>query len=400
MANHIIEEHLNSNDFHKDLTTNGIKPKTLSSENGLTKVSVTETNTIEFQVNNASAGEVDSSGKFDIELKNHSNLPFFTDICLFDSDGKDISFVETIDILEDEVLTLRFNAFNTGFIDANITAFARRGNVLENISTFSGINEGLNSQTLTFTETDINALRAGSGDIRLNFIFDSSEYEGTCIKVGQSIPTEQTLTSGTLKIYSEQARNDLVTIADTIAYESIIFSTIYSGGTSNIELYETNVPVTFFLDVSGNNVDLSADASVTFDGYTSLKNGDYVLIYGHGTNFYSVLISNKSDRDIPTRIIRTSLDIPVSALPTTTTDNFITFTNGNSEAKTYILYLASVSLGTVTNAPVGLNSFKFQIDANKWSVISGVISGGTGFYSIYNQTDDVTEDSGVYRYDY
>lgn len=98
MPKHIQEGHLNSNAFHKDMTEDGIRPKTLSSENGLTKVSVTETNTVEFQVNNTSAGKIESDGKWDINLKNDSDFTKVNEANTFTESQnilKDSAFVKT-----------------------------------------------------------------------------------------------------------------------------------------------------------------------------------------------------------------------------------------------------------------------------------------------------------------
>ncbi len=61
MANHIIEEHLDTQSFHKSLTTNGIKSKVITDSDGSCKVSANEDDTIEFFLNNADSYIFDKS---------------------------------------------------------------------------------------------------------------------------------------------------------------------------------------------------------------------------------------------------------------------------------------------------------------------------------------------------
>lgn len=324
--------------------------------------------------------------------------PFVSGVCITKADGSEVSTVESIDQLTDVPLTLRFNAINSGLFGGGVTLLARRNGAQENIASFTGIGDGINSRTITFTSSDITNLRFGTGAIRLNIVGASVELEGVCIAV-EPEPLVNITNAKILVSAEYYAAQSAIVKGSLLIYEDLNAAEIEMTQTGSITLQETEVPVSFYVVIRGIGSTLAAAGGVTIQSsFDNPIDGDLLLIVGKGTKFDVFKISNIHD-DVSFLDVRYhSVDAGFSGVPTAQTEEVLTIVNKNLASKNYILAIQGITIAAFPNVHTGLSALKYTITQTQWAQIAGTGS------SIYNYTltngdDSRTEYASLFRVD-
>ncbi len=325
--------------------------------------------------------------------------PFASGVCITLSDGSEINSVQSIDQLTDVPLTLRFNATNTEQLVGGVTLLARRSGAQENISSFTGITNGINERTITLSAADITGLRAGTGALRFNVIGNNIELEGVCIAVEPeplvNITDVRILVSA--EYYAAQSPPSQ---SNLLIYEDLNAAETEMSSNGSITLQETAVPVSFYVRVGGMVTSISAASGVTLNSnFDNPTDGDLLLIVGKASIFDAYRVSNIHDTVSFLDVRYHSLDAGFAGVPTTQTEEVITVVNNNLDPKSYILTIQGITVGAFPNVARGVSALKYTVTQAQWSQIAGTTTGDTMNYNITNGDDARLEYLSLFRVD-
>ncbi len=347
---------------------------------------------------NLSAGDVTTQLVAKAFDEFEGSEPFVSGVCITLVDGSEVSTVESIDQLTDVPLTLRFNAINSGLLVGGVTLIARRNGAQENISSFTGIVDGINGRTITLTSADITSLRAGTGAIRFNFVGASIELEGVCIAVEPEPLVNVTVAKVfvSAEYYAAQSPTGQTNL---LIYEDLNAAEIEMSASGSITLRESEVPVSFNIVIRGMTTTLASAGGVTLQSnFDNPIDGDLLLIVGKGTNFDAFKISNIHD-DVSFLDVRYhSLDAGFSGVPTAQTEETLTIVNKNLLSKNYVLAIQGVTVAAFPGVIRGISALKYTITQAQWAQIAGTGSGIYN-YSLTNGNDSRIEYATLFRVD-
>ncbi len=325
--------------------------------------------------------------------------PFISGVCITLDDGSELSTVESIDQLTDVPLTLRFNAINSALFVGGVTLLARRNGAQENIASFTGIGDGINSRIVTLTSTDITNLRVGTGAIRFNLVGASVELEGVCIAV-EPEPVVN-VTSAKVFVSAEYyAAQSSTGQTNLLIYEDLNAAEIEMSASGSITLRESEVPVSFNIVIRGMVTSLAAAGGVNLQSnFDNPIDGDLLLIVGKGTNFDAFKISNIHD-DVSFLDVRYhSVDAGFSTVPTAQTEEVITLVNKNLLSKNYTLEIQGITVAAFPSVIRGVNALKYTLTQAQWAQIAATSAGPIYNYNIINGNDARVEYATLFRVD-
>lgn len=220
-------------------------------------------------------------------------IPTVSDPCFLNPDGKEIISIESIDELEGVTIDLRFNSVNTDKFGGNPILLASRISVIESISTFTGITEGVNNKQFTFTSVDVESLRSGTGAITFRLHDGFNEFNLGCINIKPK--TNELSLSSSMVLSSLEDFNDLSDTSGVGHYEAFNHNRISLSGTTVISLGKTNIPLNILFKISGSDVSFAAVSPVTLDGKEFPSDGDLILLRGTGISLDLIKVGNVND---------------------------------------------------------------------------------------------------------
>ena len=145
---------------------------------------------------------------------------------------------------------------------------------------------------------------------------------------------------------------------------------------------------------------VTIDSATDITGYDRLYENDVVKLMGGNGGTYSCVLVGNEDEDPDRMDIRYhSLDSGTSSLPSTDTDEAITFYSRTNGAKTFSVDIDGVSVASFSSVSTGIHALKYTITQANWTTIASGASGGVLDYEIVNVTDLKTVYTSKFRYD-